>query len=149
MNTYWYTNFAAYQEPHQEFHYYLTSYEGIFDAAKAERFSRQTIRRPVAFYYPSAEKGEGTIEQTFLQVESKNIILESLYPNREGNGVFLRLRECNGRKSGALIRLFNENCTVFQADPIGRPMKEIARSNNTFAVEMEGHSMASFVILMN
>jgi len=140
MNTYWYTNFAAYQEPHQEFRYYLTNYRGAFDASQAERFSRQTIRRPLAFFYPDSEKGNRQIPiSSFLRVEPDNLLIESITPSRGADEIFVRVREMVGKPTRGRIILDTKKSQADRAFLDGRLPDGPEKNNEALVFHIHAH----------
>jgi alpha-mannosidase len=98
MNNYWFTNFRTEQEGEFKFHYYLTSTK---DASRtfATRFGWGS-RTPLATrVLPPVKTGAhlGPQKLSALAITAPNLLIVEARPTRNGDGIFLHLRELEGK----------------------------------------------------
>ncbi|HSV74819.1 MAG TPA: polysaccharide lyase family protein [Chthonomonadales bacterium] len=92
LNNYWHTNYLAGQGGRFQFRYALTTGSRIDDAA-AQRFG-QSVCAP-----------DLTRAERLVRVAPDNVVLIGAKWAEDGDGLIVRLRELNGRRSAARIRL--------------------------------------------
>jgi alpha-mannosidase len=98
MNNYWFTNFRTEQEGEFKWHYYLTSTKDTSRKA-ATRFGWGS-RIPLAVrVLPPAGAGAGALPQSLssITINAPNILLVEARPMSNGEGIFLHLRETEGK----------------------------------------------------
>ncbi len=98
MNNYWFTNFRTEQEGEFKFHYYLTSTRDT-SRAFATRVGWGS-RIPLATRVLPPVKNGGAHEPqklSALAVTPSNLLVVEARPTRDGDGVFLHLREVEGK----------------------------------------------------
>lgn len=98
MNNYWFTNFRTEQEGEFKFHYYLTSTKDT-SRTFATRFGWGS-RVPLATrVLPPVKTGATRDPQKLstLAVTPANLLIVEARPTRNGDGIFLHLRELEGK----------------------------------------------------
>jgi hypothetical protein len=98
MNNYWFTNFRTEQEGEFKFHYYLTSTKDT-SRTFATRFGWGS-RVPLATrVLPPVKTGAAREPQKLsaLAVTPSNLLIVEARPTRNGDGIFLHLREVEGK----------------------------------------------------
>ena len=144
MNTYWYTNSAAYQEPHQQFHYYITSYRGQFDVRKSIEFARHTVQRPVAFYYRQPEKGNPDFpESPFVSVSPEHLIIDSISPAMNSNGVMIRVRNLAGHKVNGRFTLNGIKGPIYKANVDGKPLSQLSHEGQYYKLDINANKIVT------
>ncbi|MDD4869892.1 MAG: glycoside hydrolase family 38 C-terminal domain-containing protein [Kiritimatiellae bacterium] len=105
MNNYWFTNFRADQEGEFKWSYYLTSGK---DTSRmfATRFGWGSRVPLVARVIPPARNNPVREQQTFsaINVELPNILLVESRPMANGEGIFLHLREIEGKSASINLK---------------------------------------------
>jgi len=98
MNNYWFTNFRTEQEGEFKFHYYLTSTK---DPSRtfATRFGWGSRTPLVTRVLPPVKTGAGREPKKLssLAVTPSNLLIVETRPTRSGDGIFLHLRELEGK----------------------------------------------------
>jgi alpha-mannosidase len=98
MNNYWFTNFRTEQEGEFKFHYYLTSTRDT-SRTFATRFGWGS-RTPLATrVLPPVKTGALRAPQQLsaLAITAPNLLVVEARPTRNGDGIFLHLRELEGK----------------------------------------------------
>ncbi len=98
MNNYWFTNFRNEQEGEFKFHYYLTSTKDT-SRTFATRFGWGS-RTPLATrVLPPVKTGALREPQVLsaLAITAPNLLIVEARPTRSGDGIFLHLRELEGK----------------------------------------------------
>ena len=98
MNNYWFTNFRTEQEGEFKFHYYLTSTKDT-SRTFATRFGWGS-RTPLATrVLPPVKTGALREPQKLsaLAITAPNLLIVEARPTRNGDGIFLHLRELEGK----------------------------------------------------
>jgi len=98
MNNYWFTNFRTEQEGEFKFHYCLTSTKDT-SRAFATRFGWGS-RIPLATRVLPPVKTAATREsqpRSVVAVKAPNLLIVEARPTRNGEGLFLHLRELDGK----------------------------------------------------
>lgn len=98
MNNYWFTNFRNQQEGEFRWHYYLTSTPDL-ERTTATRFGWGSRVPLVARVLPAAvgRPANAPLRRTLLGVRPANVLVVEARPSRDGDGVFLHLRELEGK----------------------------------------------------
>ena len=97
MNNYWFTNFRTQQEGEFKWHYYLTSAKDV-SRGFATRFGWGS-RVPLATrVLPPGKSRAANLsrELSALTINAPNLLLVEAHPARNGDGIFLHLRELDG-----------------------------------------------------
>lgn len=99
MNNYWFTNFRTEQEGEFKWTYYLTSTKDTSRLAATRfgwgsRVSLATRVLPPKKGSPAAGARQGSA----LTLNAPNVLVVEARPSRAGNGVFLHLREVEGKE---------------------------------------------------
>ncbi|MBM3436170.1 MAG: hypothetical protein FJY07_08170, partial [Bacteroidetes bacterium] len=96
MNNYWTTNFRALQEGEHKWTYIITSDEDT-TRSFATRFGWSN-QVPMLTRVQPAGKSEVKMEPvSFLNLDIAGLLLVSMKPSEDGNGIILHLREVNGK----------------------------------------------------
>ena len=128
MNNYWFTNFRTEQEGEFKWHYYLTSTKDKSRAVET-RFGWGS-RVPLATrVLPPVKLGVAREPQRFSTMSAAipNVLVVQARPTRDGKGVFLQLREVEGRRT-----TLSENdvtlCSEVQALDQVNVLEEVVKS---------------------
>jgi hypothetical protein len=98
MNNYWFTNFRTEQEGEFKWHYYLTSTQDL-SSALATRFGWGS-RTPFATRVLPSSRGRGNQGPRMLSTlgaSVPNVLVVEARPMRTSEGVYLHLRETDGK----------------------------------------------------
>jgi hypothetical protein len=157
MNNYWDTNYRAGQGGHFSFHYVITS----ASSTNAQDLSRMgweevtpletdivtsqdkavlgsepdahavTVRRPELQPKASCSQGLDDKQQSFVEIDDPNIVLETLKPAEDGNGTILRLLDLGGteRTVSAKIPCLRPE-RVWQTDAVERGQSPVSIEEN-------------------
>jgi hypothetical protein len=98
MNNYWFTNFRTEQEGEFKFHYYLTSTKDT-SRTFATRFGWGSRVPLVARVLPPGKAGaaRATQQLSALTITATNLLIVETRPTRSGDGIFLHMREVEGK----------------------------------------------------
>ena len=87
-------------------------------------------------------------EWQFAQIDSPNIILETVKKAEDGNGYILRLYECEQSGCETVLRLGFAVCGVFEVDMMERTLKEIATDGKTIPLSFHSFEIKTLRILV-
>ena len=107
FNNYWFTNYKASQDGHLTFRFSMTSGKS-FTNAQAKKFAEEAHNPLIVEYIKNPNKGTADTTHGYLQVGSKNVVLQAMKPARFTNGAVVRLREMNGTNSKAKLTVSNK-----------------------------------------
>lgn len=96
MNNYWVTNFNPDQKGQHEWTYYLTSGSDVSDGA-ATRFGWGTRVPFLTRVLPGGGTGEPVWQKSLISGWPENVILVNARPAEDENGIFLQVRETDGK----------------------------------------------------
>ena len=97
MNNYWFTNFRAEQEGDFRWHYYLTS-TGDLSRVTATQFGwGSRVPLVTRVFLPGSKSAPRPRSLSALALAAPNVLVVEARPARDGNGVFLHLREVEGK----------------------------------------------------
>ncbi|MCB1127992.1 MAG: hypothetical protein KDM81_15970, partial [Verrucomicrobiae bacterium] len=97
MNNYWFTNFRTEQEGDFRWHYYLTS-TGDLSPAVATRFGwGSRVPLVTRVFLPGTQSASRPSRLSTLSLAAPNVLVVESRPARNGHGVFLHLREVEGK----------------------------------------------------
>jgi alpha-mannosidase len=154
MNNYWDTNYRAGQGGHFSFHYVVTSADAT-DAANLSRMGWEEITPLESDIITTQDKALGPVvdanpstrldskQDSFLDVEDANLLLETWKPAEDGDGTILRFLDF-----GATDRLvtvgtpFQSLEDVSQTDALERgKMPLLVMGHNQFQVHVHPHEI--------
>jgi alpha-mannosidase len=152
MNNYWDTNYRAQQGGHFQFHYVVTSAPST-DASSLSRmgweeitpFEVDTVTTQDKALPPSAQNtqtgGLDGKEQSFVDVDDPNILLEAWKAAEDGDGTILRFLDLGGTERTVTVQIpLMEMKNATQTDAVER---------NTSPLTLEGPNGFKFTIHHN
>jgi alpha-mannosidase len=132
MNNYWFTNYRAGQGGHFRFRYVITSAPST-DAAQLSRMGWEEVTplekdevtsQDRAMNLPRPLSGK---QDSFLQVNDRNVLLETWKPAEDGNGTVLRFLDLGGRVRTVTIQIpLLQLQQAWQTDAVERNLKSLS-----------------------
>ena len=98
FNNYWFTNYKASQDGQLRFRFSMTSGKSFTDA-QAKRFAEEVQNPLIVKQITTESKGTAKAANSYLKIDSKNIVLQAMKPARFAHGTIIRLREMSGKTS--------------------------------------------------
>ena len=127
MNNYWVTNFRDSQEGDLSWSYYITSTDDHSNSY-ATQFGWGSRVPLLARVLPSGKIRKAKSEQSFLNQLAPNLLLVSVRPSKEVEGVTLHLRELEGEKTTIDVRKILRNISlkkISEVNVLGEEISEL------------------------
>ena len=102
FNNYWFTNYKASQGGELKFRFSMTSGKSFTDA-QAKKFAEEAQNPLIVKQITTESKGTAKAANSYLKIDSKNVVLQAMKPARFADGTIIRLREMNGKTSNAKL----------------------------------------------
>ncbi len=128
LNNYWTTNFKASQEGELKWSYFITSANDVSNAF-ATRTSWGSSMPFLTRVLPKGNANNPLKAENLLNIDTRNILLVSSIPSKDGKGIILHIRETDGKPASIdLSNLFDteKNITISKVNVLEEKIKELS-----------------------
>lgn len=128
-----------------EINYSLYPHTGDWRAAGTARKGHELNNKAFVFGVSEAEAASGS-GKSFATVDNENVILDTLKPAEDGNGLVMRFYECNGNRGSASVKLAFAPSAVAETDLLEKSIGKVTPSGDTFTFEFTPYEIKTFRI---
>nr|WP_313771742.1 alpha-mannosidase [Neobacillus niacini] len=131
----------------QEFTYSLFPHEG--DWRKAEVVNQgYELNHPVNVFVASAHQGRLPNSHSFIETESKQVILDTVKQSEDGTGLVLRMYESNGGRESVHLSLTRPVTSAHEANLLEEKQACISIKGNNLSSSLKPYEVKTIIITL-
>jgi alpha-mannosidase len=106
------------------------------------------FKRHISLMYLYKDENKGRLPQamSMVNIDSDNIILETIKKAEDSDDIIIRLYECYNRRTNASINFFREIESVVECNLMERDLNKVESSKNSFTSEFKPYEIKTFKI---
>jgi alpha-mannosidase len=128
-----------------EFTYSLYTHRGGWNDGDTVRRGAE-LNNPLLAVVTDPERGTVAAESSMFGVEGDGVILETVKPAENGNGLILRLYESKGRLSAATLTLVRKPAGVFSTDLMESPGEAVAFAGTKVSLQFAKFEIKTLLV---
>ena len=147
MNNYFTVNWAGSQGGLGVYRYYITSHKNDLDKVEATHFGASQHHPLLTYFNENAGKSEVT-NNSFFNLDKKNVIIQTIKKAEDGNGYIIRLREIGGFENKTVLSSpLLKNCKqAFLTSITETNHNSIEIKNSTISFDIKPYEILTFRI---